>query len=103
MVGDTGGMFVRVTEGAATVEDAGNLRQLHVELAGVEDAAAGAALGAAGLGVLDGDHAWLDIAALRAAGGGDAEWAGRFEGMVRYAESHGWVAADRVRAHVERR
>lgn len=99
-------MFVRVTESATpVVEDADNLRQLHVEFAGVDDVTGGAALADAGLGVVEGDHAWLRIEALRASGNGDAEWAGRFADMVRYAVRQGWVdeGETRVRAHIERR
>ena len=88
----------------ALVEDPGNLRQLHAEFRGVTDDAAAAALAAAGLGVLDGDHAWLDTGALRAAGDGSAAWAAGFDAMLAYAAGQGWASEDgaRVRAHVVR-
>lgn len=88
----------------ATVADAGNLRQLHAEFRGVPDEQAGAALSAAGLGRVDGGHAWLDAAALRAAGDGSAQWAARFDAMLGYAAGQGWASADgsAVRAHVVR-
>ena len=88
----------------AAVEDAGNLRQLHAEFRGVDDRAAAAALSAAGLGELSGDHVWLSVAGLRAAGDASPEWAAGFDGMIAYAASQGWVDADgtRVRAHVVR-
>lgn len=108
-------MFVLVTAGGgsqATVQDAGNLKQLHVEFRGVSDAAGSVALTAAGLGSADADHAWLDVSALRAAGedsmraadGGDAGWVAQFDAMVAYAASNGWTDADgsRVRAHIVR-
>ena len=101
-------MFVLVSgddgEVRASVEDPGNLRQLHAEFRGVSDEAAAAALAAAGLGSVDGDHAWLDAGALRAAGDGSAAWATGFDGMLAYAASKGWSSEDgtRVRAHIVR-
>ena len=101
-------MFVLVAEddgeARASVEDPGNLRQLHAEFRRVNDDAAAAALAAAGLGSVDGDHAWLDAAALRAAGDGSADWASRFDAMLAYAAGKGWASEDgaRVRAHVVR-
>ena len=101
-------MFVLVADGdggaRASVQDPGNLRQLHAEFRRVNDDAAAAALAAAGLGSVDGDHAWLDAAALRAAGDGSADWASRFDAMLAYAASKGWASEDgaRVRAHVVR-
>jgi hypothetical protein len=88
----------------ATVVDAANLRQLHAEFRGMDDAAAGAALAAAGLGTVDGEHAWLDVAALRTAGDGSAEWLSGFDGMLEYAAGKGWTSADgsAVRAHIVR-
>jgi hypothetical protein len=108
-------MFVLVTAGGgsqATVEDAGNLGQLHVEFRGVSDDAGSVALTAAGLGSIDAEQAWLDIAALRAAGGasvraaGDdaADWGLQFDAMIAYAASKGWTEPGRsaVRAHIVR-
>ena len=101
-------MFVLVSgddgEVRASVEDPGNLRQLHAEFRRVNDNAAAAALAAAGLGTVDGDHAWLDAGALRAAGDGSAAWATGFDGMLTYAASKGWSREDgaRVRAHIVR-
>jgi hypothetical protein len=91
-------------EALASVEDPGNLRQLHAEFRGVSDDAAAAALAAAGLGAVDGDHAWLDAGALRAAGDGTADWASGFDAMLAYAASKGWASEDgaRVRAHIVR-
>ena len=101
-------MFVLVSgddgEVRASVEDPANLRQLHAEFRRVNDNAAAAALAAAGLGTVDGDHAWLDAGALRAAGDGSAAWATGFDGMLAYAASKGWSSEDgaRVRAHIVR-
>jgi hypothetical protein len=95
--GDGGGV-------RATIEDAGNLKQLHVELRGVRDDAAAEALRVAGLGILEGDHAWLDADALKAAGDGSSGWTVDFYAMLAYAKTRGWTSDDesRVRAHVIR-
>jgi len=101
-------MFVLVTgEGGsvrATVEDTGNLRQLHAEFRGVDDTAAAEALRVARLGRLDGDDVWLDSEALRAAGDGSGSWTADFFGMLAYAKTRGWANDDssQVRAHVVR-
>lgn len=101
-------MFVLVSgnDGAirASVQDPQNLRQLHAEFRGVGDEAAAAALAAAGLGTVDGDHAWLDARALRAAGDGSAAWSAGFDKMLAYAAGNGWTSADgaRLRAHIVR-
>jgi hypothetical protein len=101
-------MFVVVSsEGGsvrAAVEDAANLRQLHAELRGVDDEAAAEALRVAGLGTLDGDHAWLSTDALKAAGDGSSGWTVDFYAMLAYAKTRGWTSEDesRVRAHVTR-
>lgn len=101
-------MFVLVSgsddDVRASVEDPGNLKQLHAEFRGVSDDAAAAALAAAHLGAVEGDHAWLETAALRAAGDGSAAWASGFDGMLAYAAGKGWATEDgtRVRAHIVR-
>jgi hypothetical protein len=88
----------------AEVKDAQNLNQLHVEFRQVEDSPASAALAAAGLGTVDDGYAWLDISALRSAGGSSGDWNDRFEAMLRYARRNDWVDADgtRVRGHIVR-
>jgi hypothetical protein len=88
----------------ASVEDPGNLRQLHAEFRGVGDDVAAAAIAAAGLGTVDGDHAWLDAGALRAAGDGSEKWVTGFDAMLAYAAGEGWTSEDgaQVRAHIVR-
>lgn len=101
-------MFVLVTSDAggvrATVEDAQNLRQLHAEFRGVDDAAAAEALRTAGLGRVDGDYAWLDAEALKLAGDGTSGWTVDFYAMLAYAKTRGWTSDDqtRLRAHIIR-
>jgi hypothetical protein len=100
-------MFVLVSPGAparAAVHDPQDLKQLRVEFRDVGDEAAAAALTAAGLGGVDGDHVWLEVSALRAAGDGSADWGTRFDGMLGYAQSQGWTNEQltQVRAHIVR-
>jgi hypothetical protein len=103
-------MFVLISDAGgaerarATVAEAENLKQLHAEFRGVSDDIAAGALREAGLGDVDGDHAWLETAALRAAGDGSAEWTAGFDAMLAYAASKGWSSEDgsRVRAHIVR-
>lgn len=87
----------------AVVQDTSDLGRLEVELAGVDEATASAALADAGLGEVRGGHAWLDVGALRAAAvGPSGPEGGEFDAMVSYAASRGWVSADgrALRAHV---
>jgi hypothetical protein len=88
----------------ATVEDAQNLKRLHVEIRGVDDSAAAEALRTAGLGRIDGDRAWLDAEALKAAGDGSSGWTVDFYAMLAYAKTRGWMNDDQsqIRAHVIR-
>jgi hypothetical protein len=102
-------MFVLVSPGAqsrarAAVHDPQDLSQLSVEFRDVSDEAAGAALGAAGLGRVDGEHVWLEVSALRASGGRTSDWGTRFDAMLSYAQRQGWTNEEltRVRAHIVR-
>jgi hypothetical protein len=98
-------MYVEVVDGTSRVREGENLTALSVR---VDDRATlDAALGS--LGTVDGDHVWLDIAALRT--GAEASlpadavegWAAGFDGMIHYATRSGWVSDDgtNVRAHIE--
>lgn len=85
------------------VTDVGRLDRLHAECSG---ALAGAQLGELCSEGPDPDHVWLDVAGLRSAGlaaAGDPEFEPRFDAMIAYAGSKGWLDATgtRVRAHVE--
>jgi hypothetical protein len=70
----------------------------------VSDSAAAEALRVAGLGTLEGDHAWLDAEALKAAGDGSSGWTVYFYAMLAYAKTRGWTndGESRIRAHVIR-
>lgn len=97
-------MYVEIHGPAeATVGDLANLRELSVNVGGTAINSVGRALAASGLGSFDGEHAWLDIRGLRAAGRHlGAGWDDGFSGMIAYARTHGWLSADDslVRAHL---
>lgn len=99
-------MYVEINaKQPATLRDLTNLGELAVKAHAVDDSHIQATLGASGLGLLDGDHAWLQVSMLHAAGVDiGAEWEQGFNGMIDYARSRGWVSEDgiTVRAHVER-
>ena len=55
--------------------------------------------------MVDGDHAWLDTAALRARGSGTPEWLAGYDEMLAYAARSGWTSSadgTHVRAHLVR-
>ena len=91
----------------ARVVDIDNLSALHLALGEVTDEEAGEVLEAAGLGRMgDGDIAFLDAAALRAAAeprATAADWSTRWDGMVAHARSKGWLSDDgaSIQVHVE--
>jgi hypothetical protein len=88
------------------VVDVDDLARLHLALGAVTTEEADSVLQEAGLGRLEGETGWLDVAALRAAGGreaGDPGWSDRFDAMVDGARGHGWVSDDgaSLQVHVE--
>jgi len=104
-------MFVEVTLSPAAsspaLRDVDNFRDFKVVVLGTGDRSrlAGAL---EGIGRLDGDDAFLDIAAVKELAGErarDPEWLASFDGMVEYARSKGWLdpGGTALRAHCERR
>ncbi|HUR75949.1 MAG TPA: hypothetical protein VMZ00_16825 [Sporichthya sp.] len=87
--------------GQVSMSEPENLRGLSVQLRACTDHAA-VLLGT--LGRLDGAHVWLDIDALRALSpmADDPEWVTGFNGVMKFAESQGWIddTGTRVRAHL---
>lgn len=88
------------------VVDVDDLQRLHLALGAVENGEADAALRAAGLGRLEGEQGFLDVAALRAAAQPQATapgWAADWDAMLAYAGSKGWVVEDgaSLQVHVE--
>lgn len=102
-------MYLRIEAGAGAVQialrEAADLRSLRVAT-DLGPADLGRVLSAAGLGVLTGDAAWLDAAALRVltllAVGEDDQAASGFNAMITYAGEHGWLSpgGTHVQAHV---
>lgn len=82
-------------------QEADNLSSLSLRIAAdVSNATIDSAL--ADIGSPDGDHAWLDIEAIRAmCGPQTAEWHGKFDGMIAYADGKGWVRSNAVRLHLK--
>lgn len=96
-------MYVLIDTGAGSAEvcEVDDLQRLQVTVRGaLSSPAVGAALGR--LGRVEGEHAWLAIDQLRAAGPNRDEWRTRFDAMIDYARSKGWTD-DRggVRVHLE--
>lgn len=96
-------MIVEVVGGAeehpeARVVDVDNLTSLHLALGEVTDEEAAEVLGRAGLGRFqDGDIAFLDTAALRAAAESRAkgpDWPARWDAMIVQARSQGRLTDD---------
>jgi hypothetical protein len=91
----------------ARVVDVDDLGRLHLALGQVTDEEAAEVLERSGLGRLqDGETAFLDAAALRAAAEPRAsapDWADRWENMVARARSKGWVSDDgaSLQVHIE--
>ena len=98
-------LIVDGAAGLVTVDEAENLKALSVELRGCSPERATVLLGDRGLGRIDGGHAWLDIAALRAAARPprSCTWDERFQRAMAFAQSNGWTdpAGEFVRAHLE--
>ncbi|MEC3974374.1 hypothetical protein [Amycolatopsis sp. H20-H5] len=93
-----------MTTAVVELFETANFRDLHVRLVGIDDNAAADSLRASGFGELDGDHAWLDPAALQAGGDDTSEWRAGFAAMLDFAAKRGWTNEDstRVRAHLVR-
>jgi hypothetical protein len=91
----------------ARVVDVDNLSALHLALGEVTDEEASEVLERSGLGRLkDADVAFLDTAALRAAAeprATAADWSTRWDAMIAYARTQGWLSDDgaSVQVHVE--
>ena len=91
----------------ARVVDVDNLTALHLALGEVTDEEAGEVLERSGLGRMgDGDIAFLDAAALRAAAEPRAtapDWGTRWDEMIAHARAKGWLSADgaSIQVHVE--
>jgi hypothetical protein len=100
-------MYLQVTTDSLTVEEPDDCRSLAVRVRSGAIARLADALAADGLGrPSDDDHVELVLDRLReraAAGPVGPGWAERWDAMIAYATTKGWVSADgtTVRAHIE--
>ncbi|WP_419918073.1 hypothetical protein [Candidatus Poriferisocius sp.] len=96
-------MYISIA-GPVTLEDVNNFGEFHVVMDGDEAAAVAALDGRAGPSQRD-NHLWIDIALVRELAGDAAgtEWEARFEAMLAYAATKGWIDEpnDRVEAHIQ--
>ena len=99
---------VDLTGGTAVVElvEAEDCKRFSVAVAGGDSESLGAALTGHGIGrLLPSGDAMVDIGAVRrmAEGRVPAGWADDFAGMLKYAESKGWLdeTGTSIQAHVE--
>jgi hypothetical protein len=89
-----------------TLEEPDDCTQFHLAVVGGKDLARvfGALVDAAA-GRLEGDHALITIDAVRrmAAGRVGEDWGERFDGMLGYARSKGWIdeTNNAIQAHIE--
>jgi hypothetical protein len=91
---------------AVTLEEPDDCTRFHLAVVGGRDV--GRVFGAlvdAAAGRLEGDHALITIDSVRrmAAGRVADDWAGRFDAMLDYARTKGWVdeTNNAIQAHVE--
>ena len=98
-------MIVRIDPAGVRLDEPDECGRFHVQVAeGVTDLAG--ALAAADVGTLaDDEHAWVRVDAVRrlAEGRVPDDWPSRFDGMLRYAASKGWLDGEgsAIRAHLE--
>jgi hypothetical protein len=87
-----------------SLEEPDECTRFHLEGRGVTVAEIAEALAADGAGRVDGDVAFIELAAVRrlAAGRVEEDWDNRFEAMCGYARSKGWIdEGARIQAHIE--
>lgn len=98
-------MEIRILQDLKTrLDDPDNFRDFKIVAETAKDRLEdiGAALKESGAGAVDGAHAWISEAWLRANKSGSGAWEEGFGKMLDYAKSKGWLDADgRIRAHVE--
>jgi hypothetical protein len=99
-------MFVEVGgDGEVGVVEGEDCKRLHLQATGLSVTDVGGALERAGVGRLteDGDAfinlEWLHEAAF-AASGATPDWPTRWEGMIAFAASSGWLSADGIDVRV---
>ena len=97
---------VRPERPVVTLEEPDDCTRFHLTVAGGQDLARvfGALVDAAA-GRLESDHAYITIDAVRRLAGGRVpdDWDERFEAMLGYASSKGWMddTGNMIQAHIE--
>lgn len=95
-------MYVLVSPGGVELEEPDDCTRFHLVGRDVgPDEVAGAL---SGFGEVEGEHAWIEPDTLRtlAEGRVPADWDDRFDGMIAYAATKGWVDDEgRLQAHIE--
>lgn len=89
-----------------SLEEPDDCRRFHVAIRHLSEDAAQQALEREDVGAFSGhDTAWIKITALRELAGTrvQPDWPERFDGMLRYAQSKGWLSSDgsQVSGHCE--
>ncbi len=87
-----------------SLRDADDCQRFHLAATALTLDDVGAALLGKGAGVVDGEHAYIETAALRQMSTGlvSPGWDERFAAMLEYASSKGWIDdRGRVQAHFE--
>lgn len=96
---------VDVATGTVTLDECDALNRFHVRSVG-DAASVVRALGDHGRAADKADHVWVRIESLRelASGKVDADWSQRFDAMVAYATSKGWLdpSGTCLMAHIQR-
>ena len=98
-------MHLVMDSSRARLEDADNFRQLDLRVSGALEAGGlqGALETLDPASEVDGEHAWVPVAALRDLGRTeDQEWLESFASMIAFAARSGWTRDDeeQVRLHV---
>jgi hypothetical protein len=91
-------------EGSVTIQQAEDLRAFKVVSHLQDPAAADSALGNAKAGRVDAGHAWINPQWLlkRSPNASSAEWMLRFDKMLEYARSSGYLSDQgEIRAHID--
>ncbi len=98
-------MYVAVHRAGISVEEPDDCTSLEVRVDEGGDLEVGLASAALGTPIDDGEHVALRLTELRSLCERESvgtDWPQRWDAMIAYAESKGWVSADgaTVRAHV---
>ncbi len=99
-------ILLAASQTGALLEEPDDCMRFQVTVRGLDEAATRKQLQADDVGRLEDDEtAWINVAAVRklAEGRVGVDWAERFQGMLDYAFSKGWLSDDgaAIQAHIE--